>query len=218
MHVLDTRQWRTDQPCMDLLQPLCAAAESPTTTMLGTAQETWLFDRLQLSSARWNVLAQQVMMTQWTLGAAVGFDPPRFNMDAWDGYLVARQNLGDFLALARTANPIVLSGGIHRHWAAELRADFDDPEAPNVGVECVTTAISSDFPALYVDAVQTLLADNPHIRFFEGVHRGYVRCTVDRHVWRTEYRGVRSLLDPVAALDTIASSVVESGQLALMVG
>ena len=67
MYMLDTRQWRTVQPCTDGLQPLCPAAASPLATMLGTAQETWLLDGLQGSRTTWNVLAQQVVMMQWAL-------------------------------------------------------------------------------------------------------------------------------------------------------
>ncbi|MFM7103840.1 MAG: alkaline phosphatase D family protein, partial [Verrucomicrobiota bacterium] len=59
--VLDTRQYRTDQPCCDGNQPPCADSLRPDATLLGTAQRDWLFRRSAAPGAAWNVLAQQVM-------------------------------------------------------------------------------------------------------------------------------------------------------------
>jgi alkaline phosphatase D len=60
--VLDTRQYRTDQPCGDHNKPLCEGVFDPNATLLGKTQEKWLCDGLTDSPARWNILAQQVMM------------------------------------------------------------------------------------------------------------------------------------------------------------
>ena len=64
LHVLDTRQYRSDQPCGDRSKPRCEAAYDPALTMLGGEQERWLFEGLGASRARWNVLANQVMIAQ----------------------------------------------------------------------------------------------------------------------------------------------------------
>ncbi len=60
--ILDTRQYRTDQPNGDHRSPLNKAALNPKNTLLGARQWDWLQSRLLASSATWNVLAQQVMM------------------------------------------------------------------------------------------------------------------------------------------------------------
>ena len=44
--VLDTRQYRTDQPCGDGNKPPCPGSLDPNATMLGPAQERWLFQGL----------------------------------------------------------------------------------------------------------------------------------------------------------------------------
>ena len=62
---LDTRQYRTDQPCGDGLKARCAAALDPDATLTGPAQEKWLLDGLGSSPARWNVIAQQVVIAQY---------------------------------------------------------------------------------------------------------------------------------------------------------
>jgi alkaline phosphatase D len=73
------------------------------------------------------------------------------------------------------------------------------------------TSISSDFPAALVPAVQAVLPDNPHVKFFDGLHRGYVRCAVDRDEWRTDFGAVATVDTPEAPVSTAASFVVESG-------
>jgi phosphodiesterase/alkaline phosphatase D-like protein len=62
--VLDTRQYRSDFPCGRGEKNRCAAAMDPAVTMTGVAQERWLMQGLERSHARWNVLAQQVLMAQ----------------------------------------------------------------------------------------------------------------------------------------------------------
>jgi alkaline phosphatase D len=56
-HVLDTRQYRTDQPCGDHNKPQCPEALDPNATLLGAIQRDWLFENLAKSPATWNVLA-----------------------------------------------------------------------------------------------------------------------------------------------------------------
>ncbi len=43
LNVLDTRQYRSDQPCGDGIKPVCEAVNDPRATMLGARQESWLF-------------------------------------------------------------------------------------------------------------------------------------------------------------------------------
>ena len=201
--VLDGRQVRTDQPCGDNYQILqaCPAILDPAATILGDEQEAWLFRNLKTSSATWKVLAQQVMMMRWDLGAVAslfGFPFPVniFNVDAWDGYQVARDRIMTFLAREGIQNAVVLSGDIHSAWAADLREDFTNTGSPIVGAEFVCSAVTSFFPEVALPFVQATLGSNPHIRFFNGDHRGYVRCTVTPDEWRTNYRAVSRVAHP----------------------
>jgi alkaline phosphatase D len=41
------------------------------------------------------------------------------------------------------ANPVVLSGDIHRGIAAELKQDFDNPDSATVGVAFAGSSLSS---------------------------------------------------------------------------
>ncbi len=94
-------------------------------------------------------------------------------------------------------NPIVLTGDIHSAWGADLLGDLGDPQSDPVAAEFVCTSISSTFLALDprpTDFIVRLgLQDNPHIRYFNGLFRGYCVCDVDNERWQTTYRAVGDL-------------------------
>jgi alkaline phosphatase D len=219
--VLDTRQFRSNQPCggpLDQLPPAgddiafaCGQERNPQATMTGAVQEAWLLNGLATSAARWNVIAQQVMM------ARVNFAPtapaPLFNMDAWDGYAAARNRILGFVAARAIPNVVVLTGDVHASFAADLRADFDAPGSPVVGTELVGTSITSTFAPEFVAAIQAALLhpSNAHVKFFDGVFRGYVRCEVDAERWRADYRVVTTVLAPSSPLQTLASFEIAAG-------
>ncbi len=245
--VLDTRQFRTNQSAEDgfgsadpdsiALEPVFdevlfdEAIDDPSATLLGNRQERWLQGELRKSYARWNVLAQQVMMTEWNLlGTAritIQADPtlsdeqkeqilPLFDAvdnflitDAWDGYRQARARIFDFLAHERPSNPIVLTGDIHSSWAANLLEDFGDPSSDLLAAEFVCTSISSTFldsdPRPTDQIVRAGLPGlNPQIEHFSGLFRGYCLCEVDQERWKTTYRAVGTLADAANTDDPIA--------------
>ncbi|BAZ26394.1 phosphodiesterase/alkaline phosphatase D [Kalymmatonema gypsitolerans NIES-4073] len=206
-NVLDTRQYRTDQPCDDGIKPRCDEALDPAATLTGAEQEKWLFEGLDRSKARWNVLAQQVVFTQhdWTAG-----EESAFNVDAWDGYVAARQRILDFLNQRRPSNPIVLTGDTHSSWVSDLLADFNNPSSPVVGTEFVGTSITSGFGAS--DRIEAALPESPWVKYFNGRQRGYVVCDLTRERWRSDYRLLPqsaptgpTVPDPNAPITTAAS-------------
>jgi alkaline phosphatase D len=207
--ILDTRQYRTDQPNGDGVKPLNKAALDPNNTLLGRQQKGWLQAGLITSPARWNVLAQQVMM------AMVHFVTPRFRgyvMDQWPGYAHERMALVQFLADRKVPNPIVLTGDIHLNLVNNLRVDDRRPELPVVATEFVGTSISSGgngSPELSEEGRRTL-ATNPCIQFLNR-ERGYVRCTVTPELWTSDYVVVEDVLQPKGPVKTRASFVVEAG-------
>jgi alkaline phosphatase D len=208
-NVLDTRQYRTDQPCGDRLQPPCDEVYNPQATLLGAQQREWLFDGLAASTGAWNVLAQQVMMARVDriAGEAVGY-----SMDQWPGYEEDRRRVLRHFRDRRVANPVVLTGDIHTNWANELSADFDDPTARPVATEFVGTSISSGGDGSQLPrSGQHFLAENPFVKYFNA-ERGYVRCEVTPKSWRTDYRTVEYVTRPGAPVNTRRSFVVESGR------
>jgi alkaline phosphatase D len=54
--------------------------------------------------------------------------------------------------------------------------------------------------------------DNPHVRFADGTRRGYVRVEVTPQRLRADLRAMRTVAQPRAECDTLASFVVEDGR------
>lgn len=208
-HVLDTRQYRTDQPCGGGRAPQCEEALIPGATLLGSTQREWLFNGLGSSSAQWNILAQQVMM------ARVDRDPTdgtAYVMDQWPGYEMDRRRVLKFLHEQKISNPVVLTGDIHTNWANELIADFDNLDSQSVATEFVGTSISSGGDGTATPkGADRMFAENPFVKFYNA-ERGYVRCEVTPKAWRTDYRTVEFVSRQGAPIQTRASFVVESGQ------
>jgi len=207
-HVLDTRQYRTNQPCGDGNKVPCDEVMNPAATLLGKRQRNWLFDGLERSPAAWNVLAQQVMMAR--VDRTPG-DAAAYSMDQWPGYEVERRQVLNHFRTQRVSNPVVLTGDIHTNWANELLADFDQLDGRPVATEFVGTSISSSGDGIRVPKyLDSLLSENPFVKF-HNAERGYVRCEVTLGQWRTDYRVVEYVTRPGAPLVTRRSFVVQSG-------
>jgi alkaline phosphatase D len=209
LHVLDTRQYRTDQPCGDRRNADCPGRKEPSRTILGPEQERWLLDGIGRSPATWNVLAQQVFLSQVDFLAGPGRG---YYVDGWDGYVASRDRLMAFLAAHPGKNPVVLTGDFHSNWMADLKADFDDPASATIGTEFVGTSISSGGDGSdSTPFAETVLAENGHVRFYNG-QRGYVRCTLTPKRWTTDYRVLPYVRRPGAPVSTRASFTIEAGR------
>jgi alkaline phosphatase D len=203
LDVLDTRRFRDRQLTDQSLR------WDPDRQMLGAEQEAWLLDGLGASTARWNVLGNQVfaMQADQTAGPAESF-----GMDTWDGYAAARQRLFDGVVTRGVDNFVMVTGDAHRSAAADLKLHFDDPASRTVGTEFLGTSISSGGNGMDMDAFGvTWLAENPHMRFHNS-QRGYQVCRLDRQVLRTDYRVVPFIDVPGAPVTTRASVYVQSGR------
>ncbi|MBL1202403.1 MAG: alkaline phosphatase [Nostoc sp. GBBB01] len=208
-HVLDTRQYRTDQPCGDGTKERCPENLDLNATITGKAQEDWLFDGLSSSQTKWNVLAQQVPIAQRDMTPGPG---GTYSMDKWDGYVASRDRLMAFLQQNQPSNPVSLAGDVHSHWAMNLKANFDNPASATLGSEFVCSSISSGGDGSdTTPAVEAYLPDNPHIKFFNN-QRGYVRCALTPTTWKTDYLVMSNVTTPSGTISKRASFVVEDGR------
>lgn len=208
-HVLDTRQYRTDQPLGGGTKPPGPALLDPKGTIMGERQRDWLFNGLAASTTAWNVIAQQVMVARPDLvaGPEIGV-----SMDKWAGYEHERRLLLRHLRDRRITNPLVLTGDVHANWANELPTDFDLPNAPSVATEFVGTSITSGGDgAERAPTHDALMSENPFVKFHNR-ERGYVSCEVTPKSWRSDFRTVPYVRRPGAPLQTRASFIVESGR------
>ncbi|MBT4867841.1 MAG: alkaline phosphatase [Planctomycetaceae bacterium] len=207
--VLDTRQYRTDQPNGDGLKPLVGDVFNPNATILGLKQRKWLQAGLLKSESIWNVIPQQVLMARVD---RIPGDKEIFVMDKWSGYDFERQGLMQFLHERRVPNPIVLTGDVHSNFVCDLKLDYDKPDSPTVGAEFVGTSISSGGKgSLKLSYTDGMLAENPFLKF-HNAERGYVTCTVTPKEWRSDYEVVADVTKRNSAVKTRASFVVEAGR------
>jgi len=214
---LDGRQYRSREACYGPpdhggghveSDASCAERLDPARSMLGAEQEAWLADGLAHSRARWNVLAQDVMMAQLRERQADG--STAFWTDDWNGYPANRRRLLQQIHDTQTRNPVVLGGDIHSFWANDLKLDFDDPRSPAVAAELIATSITAHPPPY--EKFAAYLADNPHVRFFDSRWRGYLSIDVTPQRLTSRCQVVSDAADPAATLSTLATFVVEDGK------
>lgn len=207
LHLLDTRQHRDDQACGDLKRTGCAEALDPERTMLGARQSSWLESGLATSAATWDLLGQQVPFARRDCDPG---RPVELVMDSWDGYPAARDRVT--AAMTRCANAVVLTGDVHRHYAADLLSDFDDPGSPVVASELVTTSVTSGGDGSEQhDAARSELASNPHLRW-TGNRRGYVMATATPTSLRADFMSLPFVQRPGARASAAATWIVEAGR------
>ncbi|GIE96501.1 alkaline phosphatase D family protein [Paractinoplanes rishiriensis] len=211
VHLLDTRQYRSDQACGDGYRE-CAEAADPARSITGAEQERWLLDGFRRSTARWDLLGQQVFFGQRdnNSGPAVVT-----SMDAWDGYTASRDRITRGWLDAGVRNPVVLTGDVHAHWAGELKLDYADPTSRTVGTELVCSSITSGGNGVdRVPGTHAWAAWNPHLRFW-NTQRGYVRTRITPGTLTADFRVLPFVTTPGAAAHTRATFVIEDRVAAL---
>jgi alkaline phosphatase D len=207
MNFLDTRQFRSDQPCGDGFKPICPEVRAQTASVIGAEQETWLARNLQRRDVRWNCLAQQIMMMSLDRrrGPEEG-NAKILNMDTWAAYDVPRQRL--LSRLRGLDNVVVLTGDEHQNFAGVLHDERDRP----VAAEFVATSISSGGDGQdQRRGSDAILANNPQLKFIND-QRGYLTCEVTPNEWRTNFMVVDRVTTPGGAISRRTTGTVERGR------
>ena len=214
--VIDGRQYRSRQACYRPpnkggghleTDASCPERLEAGRTMMGFAQEAWLYDGLAHSKTQWNLIAQDVLMAQLRRNRD-GIDA--FWTDDWNGYPANRKRLLQHVYDSKVSNPVVVSGDIHSFFANDLKLDFDDESSPVVATEFVGTSISSYGPPY--DPIAKVLPDNPHVHFFDSRQRGYVLIDLTADRMQAQMRVVSDAHDPKAAISTFKTFAVEGGR------
>lgn len=214
--MLDNRQYRSANACndpakgggsTDVVPGRCDALRDPSRTLLGAAQERWLSQALSASTARWNIVGQQTLVTPMTGRSDEG--EATVWTDSWDGFPAARERLLDDLGKPGLRNPIVIGGDIHANVVSDIRRVAGDDASPVLAAEVCGTSISSQgWPQARYD---TALADNMHLKFARSDRRGYGLVTVGRDA-RVDLRVLDSEKRRGSTIGTAASFVVEDGR------
>jgi alkaline phosphatase D len=213
--ILDGRQYRDMGACPNatptgrgghVVASSCADLDDPKRSMLDQAQEKWLIDGFRRSDARWNVVAQDLLMAgfiQQGRDGVVGHWT-----DGWDGYRACRARILEAMRDTRLSNPVVIGGDSHCFWTTDLKVDFDR-QTPTVATEFGGGSISAESPPYQPFA--DYLPRNPHIRYFESRQHGYVSVEVTPEAMHTRFMSVDRLRKDAPAT-VLAAFQVESGK------
>ncbi len=231
----------------------CEAAETSERTMLGATQRDWFVNKMTNSNAVWKFWANEVMLMQFkilnsfsTLQTeeereklppktqekinrlqALGFDIFA-NLDQWDGYPAERTQILNALRQANVKNLVAITGDIHSFIAGYLKSDYDDRNAPTVGVELVVGSVTSsnfseiiaaaangespnsppvevenilEFLELLASAVIRL--NNPHLTYFNSSSHGYSLIEVNNLAMKCTMKAVSTIRNQAATLRTL---------------
>jgi len=189
--MLDTRGLRDKQAS----KTDAATLADPKRTLMGAAQEAWLFDQLRASqraNTPWTLVGQQIMFAQATLPGTLVT-----NADAWDGYPAQRTRVLDFVEREQIRNLVILTGDAHSSWGFDIPRDPWNGYRPATGetslaVELVTPAISSPPPLMFAsrdgnDTAAAVRVALPHLKYLDGTRHGYVIVDVTPALMKADW-------------------------------
>ncbi|MBC7436959.1 MAG: alkaline phosphatase D family protein [Bdellovibrionales bacterium] len=214
--MLDSRQYRDPQACTpggksgsgNLDPATCAEWNNPARSFLGQAQERWLDGALAANKdAGWNIVGQQTLFGQRDMRPG----PQKFLWnDGWDGYPAARTRLTDSLRRHSVVNTVLLGGDVHENWVGHVKADYDVPASPALGVEFCGTSITSRSSGQ--DKIPQRLEDNPHFVFADALGKGYGVAEFSAREVITSLRVVDDVTRRDTGIQTLARFAVQSGR------
>ncbi len=238
LSMLDLRSYR-NAPGAEF-SPAVGVSSDPKRTIAGATQLGWLQENLATTKARWKFVGNPVMISPVlipplpeivtnAIEATSGLVPPGilptegvpYNTDQWDGYLVERKKLTDFIKSKKIQNIVFLTGDIHSAWACDIPADKGlYPLGGSIATELVTTSVTSNnlddlvgvpprTTSIAVEAaIQTV---NRHVRYLNFDDHGYSVLDVTPARVQMDYFIISDRIDPKATSARTASWVIASG-------
>ena len=219
--LLDTRVvGRAQQAGRDDLK----AIESPERSLLGIAQENWLYGELSESKragTRWQILGQQIMFAPMT--------PPGqrvSNTDVWEGYRASRNRVFDMIESLGLDSVAVLTGDVHSSWAWDLpRRPFEKYDnrtgRDSLGIEFAGTSVSSPSSLGSGPAGEKQLADmkaaRPHLHYVDGRYRGYFIVDVTSERLQADFHAVRTVEERTRDEKFVTAYAAPAGEMHLTV-
>ena len=214
LSMLDLRTYRSAQQSMT-----SAKTDSPTATITGAAQMSWLTGGVISSPTTWQIIGNPVMIspilippleprTTEALTELLGVPQAGvpLNADAWDGYTADRKRLYQALSDNNINNAVFITGDIHMSFACELPVDAANyPGAGTVGTELVVTSVTSNnvddivgVPEYTAGAAASaaLTNVNHHLRWVDTDAHGYAVLTVTPAATQMDWYFINNRDDP----------------------
>lgn len=209
---LDVRSYRS-KPVCNLETPgrfeYCPGLGDPNRSILGGAQEDWLFDNYGTAGCQWNCISQTTMLAQLDREAGPTI---RLETDSWDNYPITRQRIVENIQSKQIRNAVSLGGNIHAFYAGVVSATPSKSGCDPVMTEVVTssiTALGGD-NTRYQD-IHGRHSENPCIQYFENRHRGYTILQFSYEKVAVDFRVVDSIENETQEVSSLASFEIHDG-------
>jgi len=185
--LIDGRQYRDEMACRPTFNPkdnCYKVAFSEGRTMLGKEQKIWLINNLKNSKSIWKLIGNNVMFMD------LFKDNKPLNVDQWDGYYFEKMEI--LKNIKDIKNVIFGTGDTHVFYFGEVIYD-----KKTIAYEIITAGVSS--PSSLKVLSDTILKQNPHIKFMNAEYRGYVildfyKDYLNVYFYGTKENGERILL------------------------
>ena len=185
--LIDGRQYRDEMACRPTFNPkddCYKVAFSEGRTLLGKEQKNWLINNLKNSKSIWKLIANNVMFMD------LFKDNKPLNVDQWDGYYFEKMEI--LKNIKDIKNVIFSAGDTHVFYFGEVIYN----KKP-IAYEIITAGVSS--PSSLKAISDTILKQNPHIKFMNAEYRGYVildfyKDSLNVYFYGTKENGERILI------------------------
>jgi alkaline phosphatase D len=200
--LLDSRQYRDDQPCGDQINVPCADAATPR-AFLGARQLGWLKRRLSRSDAAWKVVGNQVLIMPVKVGANDAV------LDTWQGYLSEREDLLGHIRREGVRGVTFATGDFHIFAAGDVRPGQSADPAGTLATEFLSGSITSQGigegqagflpgandldPRTDPAILNALLGFNPWTDVADIDHHGYGVAVARRDELRVRFRRMQTI-------------------------
>lgn len=208
----------------------------PSREMFGPVQSDFIIDTLKTSKESgkaWRLMANQVIMgrlltpdlspyvteeamenieKEWGgIRDFVGLSAYNLPVypDSWDGYPIARENFYARLIKEDIHDLLVVTGDAHEFWVNDLTSEAGE----KVGLELVTTSISSKTMVAYLDSATAdynllLTQSNPDALYYNALHNGYLDLTLGRTKGQVKMMGVNTVIKTDYEAFTVAEFTI----------
>lgn len=130
-----------------------------------------------------------------------------FNLDAWDGYPVARERLYRLFEEAGV-QPIVLAGDSHAFWINDLKDQAGDRRAVEFGTSAISSPSPGDFLGDALPLGPALMATNAEVLFCDQRSKGFTLLTLTPETATAELVAVSTITAKPFGVRTVKTARV----------
>jgi alkaline phosphatase D len=171
--------------------------DTPNRTMHGFRQMEWICSELKNSTAKWKILANQVVFSNYVYkGSFIGQVFPFHHAAGWDMYPLERKRVIDTVNYYNIKNLVVLSGDIHVAMAYDIPNNIVPYNATtgagSAGVEFVCDNVVNG--GIFGGMESYMYTNNKHLRYINPKSTGYTIVNFTQgsacaDFWETEFDG-----------------------------